>query len=352
MAVKSSTRSKFLDRFRSAVSRGNTRDALEAVSEVAHDPEALGEIISDEMAGGIGSGVGETGEASGKHHIEVHTHLNGMPGASVSTGGPANKDEVDPNAGSAGGTGGGDVETKINALSQRLDNIEKILMSLADEEGGEGGEGGEGDMIGDRRVGDRHSRDEESIPAEVAEKTWRKGGKEDQGSGYHENLGAPELPKEHPVVDGKTATGDRRMVVTDSAFMREAFIATLSKAETLCPGIRLPTFDSASPAKETADALCSFRRKTLDAAYKAEESRVAIDSVIEGRKAQFFDREWTCDAIAVAFNGAASLMAQKNQHRAVHPRVGGSGGSNSFGSRPPTPAEMNAKARSFFKQDA
>jgi hypothetical protein len=133
----------------------------------------------------------------------------------------------------------------------------------------------------------------------------------------------------------------------DSANLREMFIATLSKAETLCPGIRLPTFDAASPMKDTVDSLCSFRRKTMDAAYKNEDARAVIDTVIEGRQAHFFDKAWTCDAVAMAFNAASTLMAQKNQHRAVHPRVGGNGGGNGFGARPPTPAELNAKNMAF-----
>ena len=335
MAVKSSTRSKFLDRFRSAVSRGNTRDALEAVSEVSHDPEALGEIISDEL------GVSPEPEKTNPHHIEVHTHLNGMPG-SVTSGGSAKApgtDEVDPNAGSAPG---GDIGAQVAALSQRIDKIEQILTSLAQEESQE-----QNGVATDSRI-----KDGEAVPGQEG-KTWPGVNAEGtQGEGYYNNLGAKDLPKEHPVVDGKTGTSDRRATVGDSTSMREAFLSALSKAETLCPGIRLPTFDAAAPARETFDALCSFRRKTLDAAYKQEESRAAIDSIIEGKPAQFFDRNWTCDAVAVAFNGAASLMAQKNQHRVVHPRIGGSGGSNGFGMRPPTPAEMNVKARAFFKQDA
>jgi hypothetical protein len=337
MAVKSSTRSKFLDRFRSAVSRGNTRDALEAVSEVSHDPEALGEIISDEL--GVGAASPEPKESINPHHIEVHTHLNGMPASGSGSGGGAKVvDEVDPNAGSAQGAGG-DIGTQLSALTQRIDKIEQVLTSLTQEESSE-----TAGVATDRRMSDA-----EAIPGQEGE-TWNGVAAEsDQGNGYHNNLGAKDLPKEHPVVDRKT-TGDRRARVGDSTSMRESFLAVLSKAETLHPGIRLPTFDAAAPARETFDALCSFRRKTLDAAYKNEESRNIIDVVIDGKPAQFFDRNWTCDAVAVAFNGAASLMAQKN--RVVNPRAGGSGGSNGFGGRPPTPAEMNAKARSFFKQDA
>jgi hypothetical protein len=349
MAVKSGVRSKFLDRFRSAVSRGNTRDALEAVSEVAHDPEALGEIISDEMAGGLGEAGGENKQ----HHIEVHTHLNGMPGVSASNGGPAK--DIDPAAATAtpavtpGATpaaAGGDVGAQIQALAQRLDNIEQILMSLADDDGTGGagevegaGEGEGGDGIGDRRIRDTDIGTESKV--------WPETGSVEQGAGYHEEKGAPDLPRESPGTKDQ-----RRAAVGDSTSMRTAFVATLSKAETLCPGIRLPTFDAASPAKDTFESMCSFRRKVLDAAYKTDEARPAIESVIDGRRAQFFDKSWTCDAVAVAFNGASAIMAQKIQHRVVSPRVGASGGNNGFGKAPPTPAELNARARTVFKLDA
>lgn len=337
MAVKSSVRSRFMDKFRSAIDRRNTRDALAAVSELNEDPEALGEIISDEMMG--------QAEPEGKHHVEVHAHFNGM-------GAPApakDADEPETPAPASGGGGGGDVGAQLQALSQRIENIERLLMSLTEEDqgGSESDNDENSDVAHDRRMSDTIIE---------PEKTWPKAGDEETiGQGYHMEKGAPDLPREKPGTGDRRGTGDRqrtgdrRAAVGDSTSMREAFVATLSKAETLCPGIRLPTFDAAAPARDTFDTLCGFRRKTLDAAYKTEDGRTAIDSIIDGRKAVFFDREWSCDAITVAFNGASSLMSQKNAHRVVAPRVGGSGGSNGFGKAPPSPADMNARAREAFK---
>jgi hypothetical protein len=331
MAAKSSNRSRFMDRFRSAVKRGSTRDALEAVSEVQHDPELLGEIISDE--------IGDLPERGGdgddkKHHIETHVHLNGMP----QQGQVEAVTKDDPTSASGQPAAGGDLASAVQALTERVGNIENMLMQLADE--------GDGQEAGgmDRRASKDENEGGEGINSKSAE--GPKYRDEGQGEGYHEEKGAPELPRDAP------GTQDRRRVTADSASMREAFIATLSKAETLCPGIRLPTFDAALPATETFDALCSFRRKTLDAAYKTDNGHRAIEAVIEGRKAQFFDKTWTCDAVAITFNSAAALISKENAHRAVNPRVGGTGGSNGFGAKPPTIAEMNARARKFYGQDA
>jgi hypothetical protein len=69
----------------------------------------------------------------------------------------------------------------------------------------------------------------------------------------------------------------------DSRYLEDSWAETISLAEILVPGIRLPTFDRATPKEKTYDTMCEFRRRVLDLAYVNPDGRDIIDEVTRRR---------------------------------------------------------------------
>jgi hypothetical protein len=239
-----------------------TSDAeMAALDELEKIPEMLGEDPLDTGSDG-GAREGTT---------SVTVNLNGaVPQA---TGGTA--DAVDPAAGAdpAAAAGAGDApdladHPMIKAMLERLASIEAMLMSLADDDDDDG-----------------EPVDPSADPAAAADPN------------------ADRMP-----------TGDtRRSRVGDSTSMTAAFTDMIARAEVLAPGMSMPTFDSASPARSTFDAMCGFRRRVLRAAYADERGKKAIEPFLTSGTVAFHDsRAMTCDSIAMAFNGASTLLMQES----------------------------------------
>ncbi len=125
--------------------------------------------------------------------------------------------------------------------------------------------------------------------------------------------------KDEPDPDDKDKTKDepdpdkKDEGTKDSIALRTVFKDTMSRAEILVPGIKLPTFDAKFTAKKTADALCAFRRETLKQAYATEDGKKAIDPFVSGK---FDAGKLTCDAATMLFNGAAELVRRNNNGKA------------------------------------
>ncbi len=290
--------SLFRDRIRRAVRTRDEAGVLNAVSELAKDPELQGEVIS-------GDDMGELDRSDDKHHITVNVHN------------PSRDASEEPAVG-----GGGGMEDRCAAIEERLDTIEQVLAMLAEaekEETGTGGETGAPDETGDAETEEERKKREE-------EEERRR----------------------------REATGDRRRAaVGDSTSMREAFQRTLSQAEILMPGIQLMTFDSAASARTTTDALCNFRRKTLEASYKTEKGRAAIDAVLGSSDAapkSFFDTAFSCDAANTVFNASAGLIAAQNSGVARSASYGPDGSRNGFSKKVLTPSELNALNQKFYER--
>jgi hypothetical protein len=313
---KSVQRARFMDRFRRAVKRGSVVDALAAVTEAEHDPEMLGEIISDEMMGG---------ESGGGVHVHLH---NG--GGAVER--PADDAEEGGGAAAGGAAAGGD--PMANVL-QRLDAIEKILTMLAQEEGAEpdddDDEDGDREEMGDRRrtrdrsrrTRDRRSRDarmrdesESELEGEEESGRRRERNKEEaeDSEGWTEIDVSEAYGRHIPSLPRASGTSDRRRraAVGDSTNLRAPFDDMVSKAEKLVPGMTFPTFVADAAANKTFDAMCSFKRRVLDAAYKAEKTQQVVKDVIGTRRPAFNDTAWTCDAISIAFNAASTMAGMQN----------------------------------------
>jgi hypothetical protein len=78
--------------------------------------------------------------------------------------------------------------------------------------------------------------------------------------------------------------GDALRRARDSALLEDSWAETMSRAELIMPGVRLPTFDRAARPMATVDQLCAFRSRVLDAAYQARpEVRELMDEMSGGR---------------------------------------------------------------------
>lgn len=136
--------------------------------------------------------------------------------------------------------------------------------------------------------------------------------------------------------DGKTITGD-------SAGLAAAFAETIASAEVLAPGIGIPTFDAKLAPNATEDAMCGLRRRALTAAFRDRKEVVQpFAHLFNDRAAPNFDI-MSCDAVTTVFNGATVLAARANNGRSV------TADQSRTTVTVPTPAEMNARNRDFWK---
>lgn len=96
----------------------------------------------------------------------------------------------------------------------------------------------------------------------------------------------------------------------DSAFFKDSFQDTVSLAEILVPGIRVPTFDAAAKPGATFKRICGFRRQALDLAYAQPATRGVLDELLGGKKMD--TSRMTCDAVRTLFRSAAAAKKALN----------------------------------------
>jgi len=97
----------------------------------------------------------------------------------------------------------------------------------------------------------------------------------------------------------------------DSALLEDAYREALSLGEVLVPGIRpAMAFDKAAEPTKTLDAICGFRRTTLDLAYHQPEGRAMIDQIIGGRPLDL--KAMPCPEVRSLFRAAATMRKTAN----------------------------------------
>ena len=114
-----------------------------------------------------------------------------------------------------------------------------------------------------------------------------------------------ELEEEAPV-----GTGDRARKATDSAYLADSYRDTISMAEILSPGIKVPTFDHKAPPKTSFKAICGLRRQALDAAYAQADGRSLIEQVMAGKPLN--TKNMSCDAVRTVFRAVAAMKKKAN----------------------------------------
>lgn len=110
-------------------------------------------------------------------------------------------------------------------------------------------------------------------------------------------------------------TGDKASKARDSEYLEESFQDTISKAEILAPGIRVPTFDRAVDPRKSFRTIHGLRCTALDLAYTKPETRGVLDVALGGRALD--TKGLGYGAARVLFNSAAAVVATNNNSRAT-----------------------------------
>lgn len=248
-----------------------------------------------------------------------------------------------------------DVAIALHAIMDRLERLEKAIITLA---GGQIDEGSD-DADGDDDVSDQ----EEDVGGDIDDDGGDDGGDDgDNVNGANaespmNEQGSPEgdQPDEEDKRDRPSMSGDRRRptkdaapgkraMIGDSTSMRTVFADTVSRAELLVPGITLPTFDAKRPATATNDALCTFRRSVLRRAMENTDKREAILPLLAGKKPAFADKTtFSCDTIVTIFNAASEVVRQKNNFAGGTHHARGLTRGSDVGGQAATPASINER---------
>ena len=242
--------------------------------------KVAGEMTGDEDAGG--------GGGDDERHIHIH-----MPGGTAGAAGGTTGDDA---ANGGGGAGGDDPNAKVLAAIQTVADAVTALGARVEkiEKGG-------------AQTGDDDPNEDPDA---------------DPGATTSVDLNAGPDKK-----TGKTG---------DSSKLADEFRETLSRAEIIAPGIRLPTFDAKADGKKTTDALCVLRKRALRAALDSDNEDL-VRSVIGNANVSTA----TCDANAAFFNAAVALVKAKNS--------GGGGTQRQTNDGSNNPVDINEIHQKFWK---
>lgn len=116
-----------------------------------------------------------------------------------------------------------------------------------------------------------------------------------------------EMEKEVPA----EVTKDQARKAKDSAFLVDSFQETVSLAEIIAPGIRIPTFDRAARPAQSLKSICSLRSQALDLGYAQPATRGLIDELLAGKTLD--TKKMTCDATRSLFRSVAALKKADNK---------------------------------------
>ena len=153
-----------------------------------------------------------------------------------------------------------------------------------------------------------------------------------------------ELKEEAP-----PGSGDAAMKAHDSVYLEDSFRATLSEAEILCPGIRLPTYDRAASPKTTFDSICSLRRRALDSVYATAEGKEMIEA-IHGKSLEI--SKLRCGAVRPLFKAVVAMKKRQNhdtEFGVASPNA--SGGGLGLKGTIQSPADFNKRAAEIWEKE-
>ena len=182
---------------------------------------------------------------------------------------------------------------------QRLDRMEKNIATLA-------------------RIIKDASEEEES---EEEKEKKRKEAEDARAAKDAKDAEEEKKKKEKEAEDCKSR--DAAYMATDAA---PVFQEVLYRSSILAPELSRPTADSIKGmAKKSFDeSCCLLKRKSLDAAYKTEEGKKAIDPFLGGKQVDFFTVD--CAVCDLAFVGASEVLKKSGTHDRVKRTVRDFGG--------------------------
>jgi hypothetical protein len=147
-------------------------------------------------------------------------------------------------------------------------------------------------------------------------------------------------------MEAPPGTGDRAYKAKDSAYLEDAFQATIAAAEIIAPGVQFPTFDKKAQPGKTYDSICQFRRRVLDLALAQPETRTFLDEITGGREM----KKMTCDAIRSTFFATATFKKRANNITAhVEDSGTGVGGGMGIKGTIKSPADLNKMMAERYK---
>lgn len=190
----------------------------------------------------------------------------------------------------------------------------------------------------DRRLGDL----EEGDGSTADRKSKSKDAKEDEDKDEDEK---EEMKDEMP----DDLSDDAKSKVKDSAPFTESFQDTVSLAEIIAPGVRIPTFDSAAKPVDTFRNICGLRRKALQLATR-DSATLAIIEEVRGRTTDGADfAKMSCRDVRPLFMAVGAIKKKMNSGVTTRDSEPvGSGGGLGVRSRIKTPAELNELNRKKF----
>jgi hypothetical protein len=291
----------------------------------AHDKAALEKAIAD-AEGEEEEGEGEEEGGKGEHH--VHVHLPAAAETEVKAKSKEDEEETEDDID----------DPEKEEIWQAIENIERTLVTsdaaYKPRDGYKHRDARRTRMgIDSKRVArdeDKDDEDEDEENFKKKDKTEDKRERDEAVSLGKNRVINKELEIEAPpgaqVFDVKKAR--------DSRYLEDSWAETISLAEIMVPGIKLPTFDRAMPPAKTYDAMCAFRRRVLDLAYVQPDGRDIIDEVTRGR----FTTSRTLDCAQVREVFRASGLAKRRSNgrgsdRTFVPAAGteyASGGANNL----------------------
>lgn len=157
--------------------------------------------------------------------------------------------------------------------------------------------------------------------------------------------------KEHAEDDEYSMVGDEDVAreigagdddvksVKDSARFVDAFRSTVSAAEIVAPGVKVRTFDAASPPKKTVLALHETRLDALEEASK-NATTAALMSDLMGHKP--FDRKRVSIRDAATMFQAVAAVSRQANNASPYRQVAKDNGQHPASKAPMTIAELNA----------
>lgn len=189
--------------------------------------------------------------------------------------------------------GGADSEGEdpMESFGKRMDGMEAALKTCTDYITAKAAE--------DKAMKDKASKD----AAEAEEKRKKEAGE----ASAEDKETASELEEEAP-----SGTGDKARIATDSAYLVDAFQASIALGEILVPGFSPPTFDKAAAPKLSLKSICDFRKKVLDAANLTTDGKVIIADLLGGKVLD--TAKMSCGQTRQMFFGAAAAKKQLNNN--------------------------------------
>lgn len=163
---------------------------------------------------------------------------------------------------------------------------------------------------------------------------------------------AAEKETEEQLKEEAGSTADAALLQTaDSRYLGDSFSDTVAAAEILVPGIRIPTFDSKLPRKQTLDAICGLRRNALDLAYATPDGRGVIDD-IHGKALAL--EGMSCGAVRTLFRAAvgAKRVMNNSQRSATDDVRGTTSAGRQVQGTVKTLADVNKKNHEFYNRSA